>query len=125
MWCKKCKRESNYEKCEICDSDTEKEIPQEIYWCDSCKVPIIKNANESKIEICSKCNSKMTYMTTDIRPVFPEERLLIELLVAKPFEYKNKSIWASNNRYFIDGKAKKLLVQKLMKMWILKRLEMI
>lgn len=106
MWCKKCKRESNYEKCEICGSDTEKEIPQEIYWCDSCKVPIIKNANENKIDICPKCNSNMTYMTTDMRPVFPEERLLIELLFAKPFEYKNKSVWASNNRYFIDGKVK-------------------
>ncbi len=45
-------------------------------------------------------------MCSDLRPVFPEERLLIEILTAKPLEYINKTVWANNNRYYIDGKLK-------------------
>ena len=48
----------------------------------------------------------------DLRPVFPEERLLIELLIAKPFAYINKSVWANNNRYYIDGIAKTIPLSK-------------
>lgn len=48
----------------------------------------------------------MKYMSTDIRPVFPEERLLLEILLGrKPNEYKDKSVWAVNSRYYIDGKS--------------------
>lgn len=37
--------------------------------------------------------------------MFPEERLLLELLLEKkPNEYAKKSVWASNSRYYIDGK---------------------
>ena len=45
-------------------------------------------------------------MSADLRPVFPEERLLLELLLdKKPNEYVEKSVWASNSRYYIDGKS--------------------
>ena len=45
-------------------------------------------------------------MATDIRPVFPEERLMLEILLSKkPNEYIKKSVWAENSRYFIDGKS--------------------
>lgn len=47
-------------------------------------------------------------MSADIRPVFPEERLLVEILTAKPLEYINKTVWAVDNRYFIDGVVKLL-----------------
>ena len=48
----------------------------------------------------------MKYLTTDIRPVFPEERLLMEVLLGKePNEYLEKSVWAINSRYYIDGKS--------------------
>lgn len=40
--------------------------------------------------------------------MFPEERLLLEIITAKPFAYKDKSVWACDNRYYIDGKAKAL-----------------
>jgi phosphoadenosine phosphosulfate reductase len=36
--------------------------------------------------------------------VFPEERLLLEILQGKPLAYQNQSVWAANNRYYIDGK---------------------
>lgn len=45
-------------------------------------------------------------MTSDIRPVFPEERLLLEILLGRnPNELINKSVWAINSRYYIDGKS--------------------
>ena len=38
-------------------------------------------------------------------PVFPEEKLLLELLLQKrPGEFENCSVWASNSRYYVDGK---------------------
>lgn len=39
-----------------------------------------------------------------MRPVFPEERLLIEILLDKPLAFIGKSVWANTNRYYIDGK---------------------
>jgi phosphoadenosine phosphosulfate reductase len=36
--------------------------------------------------------------------VFPEERLLFEIIQGKPLAHINHSVWASNNRYYIDGK---------------------
>ncbi|MGL6292005.1 phosphoadenosine phosphosulfate reductase domain-containing protein [Eubacterium aggregans] len=50
-------------------------------------------------------NILVLIFSADIRPVFPEERLLIECLLGKtPNEYLESSVWASNNRYYIDGK---------------------
>lgn len=46
----------------------------------------------------------------DLRPVFPEERLLIEILTAKPLEYIDKTVWALDNRYFIDGESKMITI---------------
>jgi len=43
-------------------------------------------------------------MCADLRPVFPEERLLFEILQGKPFAHINDSVWASNNRYYVNGK---------------------
>ena len=106
MWCKNCSRETENERCELCGSVTEQDIPYEVFWCDECKVPIIKAANSIDKNICTLCNGNTTYLCTDLRPVFPEERLLLEIIGAKPFAYHDKAIWASNNRYYIDGKVK-------------------
>ena len=106
MWCKECNRETDNNNCEFCGRGTEHNVPVEIYWCDECNTPIIKLANNIDKNICTLCGGKTRYMCADIRPVFPEERLLLEILTASPFEYKDKSIWASNNRYYIDGIAK-------------------
>lgn len=106
MWCKECSRETENGKCELCGYATEQDIPVEIYWCDECKIPIVKLANSIDKNFCMNCNGRTRYMCADLRPVFPEERLLLEILTAKPFEYKDKSVWASNNRYYIDGNSK-------------------
>ncbi|NLD50708.1 MAG: phosphoadenosine phosphosulfate reductase family protein [Clostridiaceae bacterium] len=110
VWCKNCNRETNSETCELCGCTTEQDIPVLIYWCNECKTPIIKAANRIDINICSLCGRETTYLCADLRPVFPEERLLIEILTAKPFEYINKTVWAANNRYYIDGVAKMVTI---------------
>ena len=106
MWCRDCSRETENEKCELCNGITEPDIPVEIFWCAVCKTPIIKLASNIDKTICTLCGGKTRYMCADLRPVFPEERLLLEILAVSPFEYKDKSVWASNNRYYIDGEAK-------------------
>ena len=74
-----------------------------IYWCNTCKIPIIKKQGEELT--CPCCGKNIDYLASDLRPIFPEERLLIELLLDKPLAFLEKSVWASNNRYFIDGEV--------------------
>ena len=105
MWCKTCNIETNKKLCPICNSKTEEEKPIEIYWCSNCKAPIIREVNQVDKEICPICGSKTEYLSADLRPVFPEERLLVEIMLGKtPNEFKKCSVWASNNRYYVDGK---------------------
>lgn len=106
MWCKSCSREANSETCEICGNATEQDTPIMIYWCNDCKTPIIKSANRIDKNVCPLCGKETSYLCADLRPVFPEERLLIEILTAKPLEYINKTVWAADNRYYIDGESK-------------------
>ena len=55
---------------------------------------------------CPLCHGKTEYLSSDLRPVFPEERLLLELLLEKePFSLAPSSVWNSANRYYIDGKS--------------------
>ncbi len=105
MWCKNCYIETSENVCPQCGAATAEDISTEIYWCKHCSTPIIQLANQQDKGICPLCGKETKYMSTDLRPVFPEERLLIELLLGKkPFEYVEKSVWAENNRYYIDGK---------------------
>ena len=104
MWCKNCQRETVKKKCEFCGAKTEQEIPLEIYWCSHCQVPIVKYVDSPDKTICSLCKNTITYLSTDLRPVFPEERLLLEVIKNKPLAYIERSVWASNNRYYINGK---------------------
>ena len=105
MWCKKCNRETEEKKCSVCGAVTEEDIPYELYWCDNCKVPVIKAVNGADREHCPLCGGKTRYMVADLRPVFPEERLLLEILLDKPLAFLEKSVWASNNRYYVDGET--------------------
>ena len=106
MWCKKCNIETNESSCPICSSPTVVDLPTEIFWCAACGIPIIQSVNQADRGICPRCGKKAEYLSTDLRPVFPEERLLVELLLnKKPNSFINSSVWASNNRYYIDGKS--------------------
>jgi phosphoadenosine phosphosulfate reductase len=114
MWCKNCNRETDSETCELCGAKTEEDIPYEIHWCDNCNIPLVKAVNSLDKNICPVCGGTAQYMSTDLRPVFPEERLLYEILLDKPFVYLDKSVWASKNRIYINGKAK-LVTKKVYK----------
>lgn len=103
MWCKKCNIETDSKICELCGNKTEEDIPYEIYWCENCKIPLIKAINGSDKDTCPICHAHTTYFASDVRPVFPEERLLVEILLDKPLAFIDKSVWASNNRYYVDG----------------------
>jgi phosphoadenosine phosphosulfate reductase len=106
MWCKNCNVETNEDICPICGSETVEDIPVEVYWCDSCKIPLIHLSTAVDKGICPVCGRKTRYLSSDLRPVFPEERLLLALLLAKaPDEYMSRSVWSANSRYYINGKA--------------------
>lgn len=104
MWCKNCRKESQHEYCEICGEKTEEEIPSLIYWCKECNNLLIKKENEIEKNFCLECGEKLEYLSADVRPVFPEERLLLEILLDVPMKYHKSNVWVSANRYYIDGK---------------------
>lgn len=107
MWCKDCKIETLDKTCPVCGSETIDDIPTEVYYCTHCHTPIIKRINDAQKDICPLCQEKMKYLTADLRPVFPEERRLLELLLNKePYSLRRASVWANKNRYYIDGKGK-------------------
>lgn len=85
--------------CPICGKRTEiKE--SNIFWCENCDAPSFYN-------ICHCCGNKCHYIGTDLRPVFPQERMLLEILEGNPLKYCNSTVWnVGNNHYIIDGQKK-------------------
>ena len=117
MWCDKCKKNvfAENEKCPDCGSDTQPLSPVLIYWCDNCKVPILNEIDPDKHkENCPICDTKIKYLCKDLRPVFPEERLLVESILDKPFAWKDKSVWVNDSRYYVDGKPIVLNINKIL-----------
>ena len=109
MWCKNCNIETTEDVCPICGNPTEENIPTEVYWCNNCRIPIIRAMNDKSDLVCSACGLPIQKMATDVRPVFPEERLLLELLLGiEPNSLVKESIWASKARYYINGEPHQL-----------------
>lgn len=102
--CKKCNIITSKSECDICGSRTS--LSSKLYWCKKCNVPTYH-------EICPKCGNKGFYFATDARPVFPEERLLIESVLGEPMKYHYNSVWNSNSIYYVDGKKIKFSVESL------------
>ena len=106
MWCKNCNMETRDQVCPICGQPTFEDTPTEIYWCKKCRVPIIQEPKQVNRGYCPICGGKTRYLTADLRPVFPEERLLLEVLLGKPVNaLSSTSVWAEANRYYIDGES--------------------
>lgn len=106
MWCKRCNMETNANICPVCGETTVEDLPIEIYWCGQCSIPIINTKTQPNKGFCPVCGEKTRYIAADLRPVFPEERLLLEILLDKePNVWVNQSVWACNNRYYVDGKS--------------------
>ncbi|NLH63894.1 MAG: phosphoadenosine phosphosulfate reductase family protein [Erysipelotrichaceae bacterium] len=95
-------------KCPVCGNRTDI-LKTSIFYCDECNAP-------SFDENCPVHKSKNKLIGTDLRPVFAEERLLLEILLKKPMIYAGKSIWSTaSNTYWIDGKKLKLNLAELSK----------
>lgn len=82
--------------CPVCGGRAD--ASSQIYWCEDCKTPLYEDH-------CGICGKKAKKLCTDIRPVFPEERLLIEIVLGKPFAFQKDSVWnGTGNRYYVNGK---------------------
>ena len=97
--CLSCNADRDFSSCPVCGSRTASE--SKVYWCDSCNVPIWD-------EECPECKKKGKYIASDVRPVFPAERLLLELIKNRPFKYVDSSVWFGGGRYIVDGQSVRL-----------------
>lgn len=104
-FCKNCNINVESSECSVCGARTE--VESKLYWCSNCNIPVYE-------EVCPICGCKGEYFTSDARPVFPEERLLIEIMLGKPFCFIEDSVWnGSGNRYYVNGKKIPLSVTNL------------
>ena len=98
VYCKKCDHPfGEYYEGTVCPScGAVLERTSTLYWCDHCNIP--------------------TYIATDIRPVFPEENMLISLILSDDaFKYQKESMWYGTNSYIVNGKNIKFSVSKINK----------
>lgn len=108
--CPKCRVSINGEKCIKPNCGCLTKMSSAIYWCKKCNVPIYE-------KICPVCGTEGNYVSTDIRPVFPEENMLISIILENnPMSYQNESIWYGNGVYIINGHKTRLSVNKLNKL---------
>lgn len=99
--CPTCNIETNRSVCPNCHNRADV-AESKLYWCSHCNIPTYD-------EICPICGTKGKYFTSDARPVFPEERLLLEIMLGEPLKFINDSVWnGTGNRYFVNGKRVEL-----------------
>ena len=105
--CPKCRVPINGEKCIKPNCGCKTEMSSTIYWCDECNVPIFESS-------CPLCGNDGHYIATDIRPVFPEENVLISLILKdNPKELQDVSVWFGSGSYIVNGKKVKLAVTEV------------
>ena len=108
--CLKCRVPINGEKCIKPNCGCLTKMSSAIYWCKKCNVPIYE-------KICPVCGTEGNYVSTDIRPVFPEENMLISIILENnPMSYQNESIWYGHGVYILNGHKTRLSVNKLNKL---------
>ena len=108
--CPKCRVPMNGEKCIKPNCGCLTKMSSTIYWCKKCNVPIYEKT-------CPVCGIEGNYISTDIRPVFPEENMLISIILENnPMCYQKESIWYGNGVYIINGHKTRLSVNKLNKL---------
>ncbi len=103
--CKQCNIDTESSICPVCKQRAEV-VGTVVNWCYNCNIPIYD-------EVCSICGEKARRIGSDLRPVFPEERLLLEIMLGEPFKYLKSSVWnAAGNHYYADGKKIKFTVSQ-------------
>ncbi len=107
--CPKCNVIMNSERCINPKCGHITEMSSTIYWCKKCNVPIYE-------DICPICGEKGSYLATDVRPVFPEENMLLSIITTgDPLEYQKDSVWYASGAYIVNGKKLKISVSSLNK----------
>lgn len=105
--CKTCNIDVNQSECSICGNRTT--VESKLFWCGNCNIPLFD-------EVCPICGSHGKYFTSDARPVFPEERLLLEILLGKPMAFIKDSVWnGSGNRYYVNGNKVRISISEAIK----------
>ena len=107
--CKECDNLSTKSSvCPVCGKRTSL-VETAIFYCEKCNVPVFD-------ETCPCCGSSCKKIGSDVRPVFAQERLLLEVLLGRDFEFAGKSVWSTlSNMYWIDGKKLKINLSELQK----------
>ncbi len=114
--CPKCKIPTDGEKCVNPSCGHQTIMSSTVYWCEHCNVPIYN-------PICPTCGENGKYIATDIRPVFPEENMLLSLIHKDDaFAYQKSSVWYGSNSYIIDGKKVKVSISSLNK-WSIEKIK--
>ena len=107
--CPECGCETNESQCPICGERTVAQLS--IYWDKIENIPFISFTENN--------NSDLVEIGKDIRPVFPQERLLIECILddVKPLDFIESSCWRlPSGIYIIDGKKVKFVIKDLIKL---------
>lgn len=92
--------------CPVCRERTQL-VQTDIFWCADCQVPLFE-------ERCGRCGATGKRIGSDIRPVFPEERLLMEAVLGEPMKYHGDSVWnTAGNRYYANGRRIPFSVKQL------------
>jgi phosphoadenosine phosphosulfate reductase len=100
------KMDKNPKNGEMEQCDREPIYSTTLYWCDECNTPIFDKT-------CPICGKGGKYIATDIRPVFPEEKVLVAILLDRePLSLEESSVWHTGHAYVIDGKKVRLSIGK-------------
>lgn len=87
--------------CPVCGKRTDL-LKTEVFYCPICECPVYNDH-------CDNCHSLSIKIGTDARPVFAQERLLLEVLLGEPFKFAESSVWCVGaNNYVINGKKTKM-----------------
>ena len=105
--CPKCRVPMNGDKCINPNCGCMTEMSSTIYWCEHCNIPVFEN-------VCPTCGNRGRYIATDMRPVFPEENVLVSIILGDdPQKFQKDSIWFGSGFYIINGRKVRLPITKI------------
>ncbi len=103
--CLKCNVKTDTSICPVCGGKTVNLT--RVFWDKQNNIPLLLPGERNEYP-------EFTYVSSDIRPVFPEERLLIEILIGEPLKYIDSSCWStSGGVYIFDGDKIKISIKDL------------
>ena len=113
----RCEQEDIVVKSSVCPHCGGRAYPQksEIYWCTCCQVPTYE-------KICPVCGQNGKKIATDGRPVFPQERVLLEVILeqqkgCREIDLEGKAIWnGTGNYYYADGIRQDVKIKELVEL---------